>query len=329
MSQDVVLSVKNLTKIFPGKEKFVAVDHISFELHRGEILGLLGPNGAGKTTTIQMLLSTLKQSSGEIEYFGKDFFKHRSEVLQYISFASTYIKLPWRLTVNENLQIYGRLFGLTSSERKARTEKFLKFFGVWKLRDKEVSTLSAGQTTRVMLAKAFLAYPKIALLDEPTASLDPDIAKEVREFVLEQQKSYDVSMLFTSHNMDEVEEVCNRVMFLQHGKIVANDTPDAIARSVSTSHVSLVVGDGLKRTIEYATTHTLPHEVDGRAIKLAVDEHKIAELLSGLAAIGVKYTQIAIEKPTLEDYFLKLTTTEKTKEKRTLSTEEEGHHERA
>ncbi|HZZ98539.1 MAG TPA: ABC transporter ATP-binding protein [Candidatus Saccharimonadia bacterium] len=313
MSPDVVLSVKNLTKIYPGKEKFVAVDHISFDLHGGEILGLLGPNGAGKTTTIQMLLSTLKPTSGEISYFGKNFYTHRSEVLKYISFASTYIRLPWRLTVNENLIIYGRLFGLTNSEIKSRVEKFLKFFGVWKMRDKEVSSLSAGQTTRVMLAKAFLAYPKIALLDEPTASLDPDIAHEVRAFVLEQQKSYDVSMLFTSHNMDEVSAVCNRVMFLQHGKIVANDEPDKIARSVSTAHIELTVGDGLKRTVEYAKKQKFAYEIDDRAITIAIDEHKIAALLENLAKVGVNYTQIAITKPTLEDYFLQLSKTEQKK----------------
>jgi len=306
MSQDVVLSVKDLTKTYPGKKVFTAVDHISFDLHRGEILGLLGPNGAGKTTTIQMLLSTLTPTSGTIEYFGKDLKTHRSDVLKDVSFASTYIRLPWRLKVGENLDVYGRLFGVSASERKLRIKKFLTFFGVWEMRDKEMSHLSAGQTTRVMLAKAFLAYPKIALLDEPTASLDPDIAHEVRAFVKEQQKSYDVSMLFTSHNMEEVADVCNRVMFLQHGKIVANDKPEAIARSVSTAHVELVVGDGMKRTIEFAKKQKLPYEVEERAIKISVDEHDIAQLIEGLAKVGVKYTQIAINKPTLEDYFLSL-----------------------
>lgn len=306
MSQDVVLSVKNLTKTYPGKKKFVAVDHISFDLHRGEILGLLGPNGAGKTTTIQMLLSTLTPTEGEITYFGKDLQTHRSDILKDVAFASSYIRLPWQLTVNENLQVYGRLYGISSPERKSRIEKLLKFFGVWKMRDKEMSSLSAGQTTRVMLSKAFLAYPKIALLDEPTASLDPDIAHEVRAFVKEQQKSYEVSMLFTSHNMDEVADVCGRVMFLQEGKIVANDTPENIARSVSIAHVELVVGDGLKRTIEYATKNALKHEVIDRAIKISIDEHKIAELIENLGKIGVRYTQIVVDKPSLEDYFLSL-----------------------
>lgn len=306
MSNDIVLSVKNLTKIFPGKIPFTALDHLSFDLHEGEILGLLGPNGAGKTTTIQMLLSTLKPTSGEIVYFGKNFFTHRSEILAQVAFASTYIKFPNKLTIRENLDVYGRLYGLTANERKQRMEKFLKFFGVWDQLDKPMSATSAGQTTRVMLAKAFMAHPRIALLDEPTASLDPDIAREVRAFVKEQQKEYNVSMLFTSHNMAEVADVCDRVMFLQNGKIVANDTPDNLARSVSVSKVQLMMGDGMKRTIEYAQQHNLVFAVQERFIEIEIDEHKIAELLSGLAKAKVEYTQISIDKPTLEMYFLQV-----------------------
>lgn len=306
MANNIVLSVKNLTKIFPGKIPFTALDHLSFDLHEGEILGLLGPNGAGKTTTIQMLLSTLKPTSGEIVYFGKNFFTNRSEILAQVAFASTYIKFPDKLTIRENLDVYGRLYGLTANERKQRIEKFLKFFGVWNQLDKPMSATSAGQTTRVMLAKAFMAHPRIALLDEPTASLDPDIAHEVRAFVKEQQKEYNVSMLFTSHNMAEVADVCDRVMFLQNGKIVADDTPDNLARSVSVSKVQLMMGDGMKRTIEYAQQHNLVFAVQERFIEIEVDEHKIAEFLSGLAHAKVEYTQISIDKPTLEMYFLQV-----------------------
>ena len=312
--QKSLLVVKNLTKIYqPGiqlpwkkekKKPFVALDHINFTLHEGEILGLLGPNGAGKTTTIQMLLSTLTPTEGSIKYFGKELKENRSEILQTVSFASTYIKLPYRLTIYENLDVYGRLFGVNASERKHRIKKFLTFFGVWAQRDQQMSGLSAGQTTRVMLAKAFLAYPKVALLDEPTASLDPDISHEVREFVLMQRKEHGVSILFTSHNMDEVSEVCDRVMFLQNGKIVASDTPENLAKSVSTAHVELLIGDGLKRTVKYCDEIGFSHTIDGRSIQIEVDEQDVATLLMELAKIGVHYTQIAIYKPTLEDYFI-------------------------
>lgn len=308
-----ILIVKNLTKVytpfaFPWSKKkekpFVAVDRVTFNLEEGQILGLLGPNGAGKTTTIQMLLSVLTPSSGSIEFFGQDLATHRSEILSSVSFASTYVKLPWRLSIWENLDVYGRLNGLTANERKERAMRFLKFFGVWEIRDKEVSSLSAGQVTRVMLAKAFLAYPKIALLDEPTASLDPDIAHEVREFVQKQREEYGVSVLYTSHNMDEVTDLCDRVMFLRGGKIVANDTPERLAASISTTKVKLLVGDGMKRTIQYVESVKLAYALDKRSIEITVDEHAIAKLLANLALVGVEYSQISIDKPTLEDYFL-------------------------
>lgn len=312
--QKPILVVKNLTKEYKpevqlpwAKKKrkpFIAVDNISFTLHEGEILGLLGPNGAGKTTTIQMLLSTLTPTSGNILMFGKELREHRSEILEKVSFASTYIRLPYRLTVYENLDVYGRLFGVPGDERRHRIKKFLTFFGVWNQRDRQASGLSAGQTTRVMLAKAFLAYPKIALLDEPTASLDPDISHEVREFVLMQRKEYGVSILFTSHNMDEVSEVCDRVLFLQKGKIVADDTPENLAKSISTTKVQLTVGDGMKRTQKYCDEVGFTYSIDKRAIEIEIDEQEIAQLLMDLAKVGVHYTQIAIRQPSLEDYFI-------------------------
>lgn len=233
-----MLQVKNLTKKFPatgwsalGRGQFTAVDKISFELKKGEILGLLGPNGAGKTTTIQMLLGTLTPTSGQISYFGQDFFKHRSEVLQDVNYASAYSHLPWRLTVEENLQVYARMYGV--QDRRRRIDRLMGEFEVSELRRKTVDALSAGQRTRVTLCKAFINYPKLILLDEPTASLDPDIASRVRQFLLAQQREYQVSMLFTSHNMAEVTDVCDRVIFLKQGQIIAEDTPEKLAGDVT------------------------------------------------------------------------------------------------
>jgi ABC-2 type transport system ATP-binding protein len=305
---NVAVGVDQLTKIFParkGKEKeFVAVDHISFELKRGEILGLLGPNGAGKTTTIQMLLSTLTPSSGHISFLGRDFSKHRSWALQQIGFASTYVTIPHYLTVYENLDIHGRLYGMSKHDRRAWSEKYLTLFGAWDIRDQMFGTLSAGQKTRVTLAKVFMTSPRVVFLDEPTAALDPDIAQEVRKFIRQQQQEQGVSILFTSHNMSEVTEVCDRVLVLQSGKIIADDTPDALAASISTTRIYLDVGDGLKRTVAYVQSQQLPYQVEERWITIEVEERKIAEVLTELARAGVVYTQIWIERPTLEDYFL-------------------------
>lgn len=313
MKKVAAISVSQLTKTFqekpllPWKPKgklFTAVDHLTFELQEGEILGLLGPNGAGKTTTIQMLLSVLAPTSGSIEYFGKDLYTHRSEVLKDVSFASTYINLPYRLSVWENLDVYGRLYGLEKTDRIKRIERFLKFFGIWELRDKERSTLSAGQSTRLMLSKAFLAYPKVALLDEPTASLDPDIAHEVRAFVQEQRKEYNVSVLFTSHNMDEVTAVCDRVMFLKSGKIIANDTPVQLARSISKTTLHLFSEKGKKQIQEWATKEKLESSLDQGWVVITIDEHSVAKFLSLLAKENIEYSQIRINEPDLEDYFL-------------------------
>ena len=306
MKKTPVLSVKNLRKVYPKKPPFVAVDGLSFDLGEGEILGLLGPNGAGKTTTIQMLLSTLRPTSGEIIYFGKDFFKHRSEVLKHVVFASTYVSLPWMLTVMQNLEIFGRLYGVPIHELHKRIDVLLKRFGIYEKKKATVAQLSAGQITRLMLVKAFMVRPKIVLLDEPTASLDPDIAQDVCQFVLEQRDKYGVSILYTSHNMAEVTEVCDRALFLRNGKIFADGDPEKLARSVSTSRVQLLIGDGMKRAMKLAEKLNMPYQVEHRNIEMQLDETQIAALLTELAQAGVSYTNINIFQPTLEDYFIKM-----------------------
>lgn len=303
-----VLKVDQLTKIYPpsqkGEAEFTAVDRISFVLKAGEILGLLGPNGAGKSTTIQMLIGNLTPSLGKIEYFGQDFTQNRTEVLNYITFASTYIKMPWRLTVMENLWVYALLYGLKRETFIKRAQHFLGYFGVWEQKDKALNQLSAGQITRVMLAKAFIPHPKIVLLDEPTASLDPEMAHEVRQFVIKQQREFGTSILYTSHNMDEVANVCDRVIFLKNGKIVAEDTPEKLAQSVSLARMRLMVKDGLKRTARFAKEQGFASKIDGREIVINIEESLIAGFLACLADAKIEYSQISIDKPTLEDYFI-------------------------
>lgn len=305
-----VLHVDHLVKKFAtgpwwnrSKTEFTAVDAISFSLEQGEVLGFLGANGSGKTTTIQMLLGTLLPTAGSISYFGKDFAQHRSASLQQVTFASAYAKLLGRLTILENLTFFGGLYGISSSEIQQRSETLLKYFSMWDIRHQVAGGLSAGQTTRVMLAKAFLPRPRIILLDEPTASLDPDIALEVRKFIVQQQREEGVSVLFTSHNMEEVAAICSRILVLQHGKIIANDTAENLARSIATARVSLIA-DQLPALEAYAQKHNLAYTMHPHKIDISVDEHKIAELLYELAHASITYTHISIDKPRLEDYFL-------------------------
>ena len=298
-----VLTVSHLSKIYTSKKKqFKAVDDISFFLKEGEILGILGPNGAGKTTTIQMLLGVLTPTSGDINYFGKDLKDNREEILESVNFSSTYTNLPWDLTVRENLTFISYLYDI--KDRRKRVDSVIEIFKLGELVNKQVYTLSAGQITRVNLAKAFINYPKVLLLDEPTASLDPEVANYIREFLLEEQRQFQVSIILTSHNMAEVEEVCDRVIFINHGKIIADDTPDRLAKSINVSHVELYIKDGLKRVIEICEKAKIPYRLEGRYIVVDLDERKIPDFLRNLMDRGIFYSEISIEKPSLEDYFL-------------------------
>lgn len=306
-----VLQVRDLTKIFASgfwpfslSKEYKAVNGISFSLKKGEVLGFLGPNGAGKTTTIQMLLGTLTPSSGTISFFSKDFARNRVAILKKVTYASGYDKLPARLTILENLDIVGRVYGIPSLARQKRIEDILKFFTMWDMRDKETGMLSAGQATKVMLAKAFLPNPEIVLLDEPTAALDPDAAHEVRQFILKQKQEHGTSFLITSHNMDEVTEICDRVLVLKGGVIVADSSPEQLASSVANARIRLVISQAKEALEEYLKNEYIVHSHAEHEIIIEIDEQKIAAFLMRLAQIGVHYSQISIDKPTLEDYFL-------------------------
>lgn len=316
MSSTNILEVEGLKKVFSQKRLFplwgrrapahVAIQELSFALKEGEILGILGSNGAGKTTLIEMLLGTLKPTGGTIRYFGKDFFKHRSETLERVCHMSAYHKFPHSLTVKENLEIIAGLYGIKRGVAKERIDELLKQFGMESFRDKQAGTLSAGQITRVMLIKVFLPKPHIILLDEPTASLDPDIAQEVRNFILQQQKEHNVSMILTSHNMREVAQICDRALVLQKGEIIEEDTPEKLAQSVSLTQVTLTITERLEQARSYLAQENLPSTLYGNELKIEIDEAKISSLLKIYAERGIDYSRIDIHKPTLEDYFLKM-----------------------
>ena len=197
-----IISVKNLVKKF---DKVTAVNNLSFNIEKGKITGLLGPNGAGKTTTIQMLLDLITPTSGEIKIFGKNLHKNREEILNSINFSSPYVSLPSNLTVWENLATFARLYGVKDIKDKVR--KLTKFFEIEHLLSKMTSTLSTGQLTRLNLTKALLNDPKLLLLDEPTASLDPVIADKTIKMLSRIQKERNVTILYTSHNMKKIKKL--------------------------------------------------------------------------------------------------------------------------
>ncbi|HKR82003.1 MAG TPA: ABC transporter ATP-binding protein [Candidatus Saccharimonadales bacterium] len=215
MKTDTVLETANLVKRFGS---FTAVNDISFSIKKGEVVGFLGPNGAGKSTTIQMLLGLLTPTSGTIKYFGKDFHQNRLATLSRINYLSAFNTLQGRITVEQNLRVFADAYGVKNPTQKIN--ELLEYFAVPQLKKVAYDNISAGQRTRVNLAKAFLNDPELVLMDEPTASLDPDIVDRVLTMIEDLKKRRELTILYTSHNMPEVERICDRVVFLAHGNIV-------------------------------------------------------------------------------------------------------------
>ena len=225
MPQDA-LEIENLCKRFGTVQ---AVDGLSLAVPRGEIMALLGGNGAGKTTTMAMMLGLVLPSSGTIRIFGEDFARHRYRLLERMNFSSPYVDLPHRLTVKENLTVYARIYGVTGV--RERIQRLAEELDITDYLKRPVGKLSAGQRTRVALAKALINDPELLLLDEPTASLDPDSADWVRGYLESWQARSGATILLASHNMAEVERLCGHVFMLRQGRMVDRGSPkDLITR---------------------------------------------------------------------------------------------------
>lgn len=210
-----ILQVSHLVKKFGD---LTPVDGISFEIPPGEILGLLGANGAGKTTAINMILGIVTPTSGSIRVFDKDLARERIAILRRMNFCSTYTQLPGNLRVWQNLTVFGKIYRVP--HLKKRIDEVLELLEIAHLKNRVSGNLSAGESTRLNLCKALLNRPELLLLDEPTASLDPDIADKVRKVTKRIRDEEGTSILYTSHNMRDVEEVCDRVVFMHQGKVL-------------------------------------------------------------------------------------------------------------
>jgi ABC-2 type transport system ATP-binding protein len=228
------LTVTHLHKVYGA---VTAVDDVSFTVNRGEIVGLLGPNGAGKTTTINMVLGVLAATTGSVEIGAIDISKRRAKALARTNFAAVYAPLPGNLTVVENLRFFGLLYGIRSLH--SRVEAMVEQFDLAHLRHTKCGLLSSGEQTRAALAKALLNDPQLLLLDEPTASLDPSAAQLIREKIRNLATDNHCGILWTSHNMNEVEAVCDRVLFLSRGKVLLAGDP----RTLPHEHGSATLED--------------------------------------------------------------------------------------
>jgi ABC-2 type transport system ATP-binding protein len=298
--------VLEVTELLKDYDDYRAVDGVSFAIKRGQVMGLLGPNGAGKSTTIQILLGITTRTSGSISYFGQDFDKHRQASLQRINFASAYNTLQGRLTVKENLLVFAGLYGVHSPQ--AKIAELLDYFEAGRLAKHRYWDLSAGERTRINLTKALLNDPELILMDEPTASLDPDIADKTLSLIESLRRDRAISILFTSHNMTEVERVCDEVIFLDKGKVVSKGTPHTFTSRGKASILVEYKGEPAKaakalREAEF----TYQHAGAGKhAVRVQAPSDSVVRLLDVLGKAGIQVQDIDIQKTTLEDVFLEI-----------------------
>lgn len=232
---EALVELDGVGKDFDGVR---ALDDVSFSVGGGEILGLLGPNGAGKTTALHILLGILNPSRGRARVLGYSPFEQRYDIYPRVNFTSAYVQLPFNLTVERNLRIFAELYGVAEPARKVG--ELIERLGLGPLAKARAGTLSSGEQTRLNLAKSLLNDPEVLFLDEPTASLDPDMADRVRELLKSIRKERGVTMIYTSHNMAEVEELCDRVVFINKGKKIAEGTPGQIRESFGEASLERV-----------------------------------------------------------------------------------------
>jgi len=297
-----VLKVEKLVKDYGS---YRAVSGISFEIERGQVLGLLGPNGAGKTTTIQMLIGITNSTSGRISYFGRDFINHKQASLQRINSTSAYNTLLGRISVKENLMTFAGLYGVT--DRQAKIAQLLDKFEVSHLADRRYIDLSAGERTRVNLAKSLLNDPELVLMDEPTASLDPDIADKTLRWIEELRINRNLSILFTSHNMDEVERICDDVIFLDKGKIVSRGAPSDHTGKLSEVEIVLTFMGERTKLEAILSVHKLEYSFPAKnKVQIQTHRQRVAEVITIVVNAGVTVKDTEVRKPDLEQVFLQI-----------------------
>ncbi|MBT7008638.1 MAG: ABC transporter ATP-binding protein [Candidatus Jacksonbacteria bacterium] len=296
------IEVKNLTKRF---KDVVAINDISFSIQKGEIVGLLGPNGAGKTTTMHTLLGLITPTAGTINMLGKEFKSNREDILGRINFSSAYIQFMSQLTIWENLYVFARLYNISDARKKISS--LLELMEISHMKKTLFGKLSSGQKTRVILAKTLLNDPEILLLDEPTASLDPDIADKVLSTLKNIHTEKNVTILYTSHNMAEIEELCERVIFLHKGNIIHRGTPQELTRIIPDYTLYITTtnsSEDIEAFKKKFSDYTIKEPTAGH-LQIQTHEKQLPELLQKVMKENLHLTNIDIKKPDLEDVFIK------------------------
>ncbi len=315
------IEVTELKKRYPQKipmplrkiKWIEAVKGISFNVKRGELFGLLGPNGAGKTTTIKMLTTLLEPSGGTAEILGYDIRRDAREIRKRINLVAEGERtLYWRLSAYENLKYFARIYYVPKSKEKKRIERLLKLVGLWERRNDLVMNYSRGMKQRLAIAKALINDPEVLFLDEPTLGLDVQSALFVREFIRKLVDKQKKTVLLTTHYMAEAEELCDRIAIIDHGKIIALDTPEGLKKFVrDETAVEIKVRDFSAQKVEKSPWKLVVVREDTErsitTLRGHIDEEELPKVVELLVKSGARILSVEQKEPTLEDVFIKLT----------------------
>ena len=307
-TKNLDIEVINLKKEFvSGKEKTIAVDNLSFSVKKGEIFGLLGPNGAGKSTTINMIVGLIRPDSGKILILGKDPEKDWEYVKNRCNVSTAYFEMLTRLTVKQNLMFYAKVYNIKSPEKQIK--RLLKLFEIEHLENKRIGGLSSGENTRVLLCKGLVNDPEVLFLDECTVGLDPDIADKTRKAIMKYHKDTGCTILFTSHYMPEVEELCNRIAFMDKGKIFKIDTAENLKKSITISVIEITLKTQVKELVSLLKSNDAKIlSIEGKKVIFEADsvDDQVYKILNKIFAGGFMLDDLEIKKPTLEDIFINI-----------------------
>jgi len=302
------IEVYDLVKTFREKGKeIVAVDGISFKVKKGEMFGLLGPNGAGKSTTINILTGLLEKDSGTVKILGFEPEKNWEFVKNNSNVATAYSWLSDVLTVKQNLRVYAKIYGVKNTEK--RINELLEMFELNKVANRKVIRLSSGENTRVVLCKGLINAPKVLFLDECTVGLDPDIADKTRNLIKNYQKENDTAILFTSHYMYEVEQLCDRIAFMSNGKIVKVDTSANLKRLIKKRIIEIAVKKDVKLLKEFLMAEGINiifAEDNSVVFEVTTEQDRMYKIINKIFHKGFLLSNLHIKGPTLDDIFIKM-----------------------